>query len=92
MFVTCSLNPKTVHEDIDVGERIVDIVKNVNCHGCTNPCEKYGDKCKYFHPRKLKMTLFETEFQGTSMSASFSNGLGSGHGEGKHQHKISCFS
>ena len=58
MFVTCSLNPNTVHDDPKVGARIIDIIKHVNCHHCTNPCEKYGDKCKYGFPRyPLKETL-----------------------------------
>ena len=30
----------------------------MNCHHCTGPCEKYGDKCKYGFPRyPLKETL-----------------------------------
>ena len=58
MFCTCSLNPYTVHKDFDVGQRIVEIIKQINCHRCTNPCEKYGDKCKYGFPRyPLKETL-----------------------------------
>jgi hypothetical protein len=58
MFVTCSLNPDTVHEDEEIGRKIVEIVKQVNCHNCTNPCEKYGDKCKYGFPKyPLKTTL-----------------------------------
>ena len=50
IFVTCSLNPDTIHEDKDIGRKIVQIIKEVNCHRCTNPCEKYGDKCKYGFP------------------------------------------
>mgnify|MGYP001274013373 FL=1 len=58
MFVTCSLNPDTIHEDKTIGQKIVNIIKEVNCHRCTNPCEKYGDKCKYGFPRfPLKETL-----------------------------------
>jgi hypothetical protein len=58
MFVTCSLNPNTVHDDPQIGERIINIIKQVNCHRCTNPCEKYGDKCKYGFPRyPLKETI-----------------------------------
>jgi hypothetical protein len=58
MFITCSLNPDTVHEDPDVGKRIIDIVGHVNCHNCTNPCERYGDKCRYGFPKfPLKETL-----------------------------------
>ena len=58
MFVSCSLNPDTVHTDKALGQSIVDIIKEVNCHNCTNPCEKYGDKCKYGFPKyPLKKTL-----------------------------------
>ena len=58
MFATCSLNPDTVHKDKEMGKKIVEIVKKVNCHNCTNPCEKYGDKCKYGFPKfPLKETL-----------------------------------
>ena len=58
MFVTCSLNPDTIHEDKAIGHKIVNIIKEVNCHRCTNPCEKFGDKCKYGFPRfPLKETL-----------------------------------
>ena len=57
-FISCSLNPNTVHNDATVGERIIDIVKSVNCHKCTSPCAKYGDCCKYGFPRfPLKNTL-----------------------------------
>ena len=58
MFCSCSLNPDTVHEDKEVGKQVIDIIKAVNCHNCTNPCEKYGDKCKYGYPKfPLKKTL-----------------------------------
>ena len=58
MFVSCSLNPDTIHENKEVGHKIIDIIKAVNNHNCTNPCEKYGDKCKYGFPRyPLKRTL-----------------------------------
>ena len=58
MFISCSLNPKTIHEDPEVGQRIIDIIKKVNCHNCTNPCHNYGDKCKYGFPRyPLKETI-----------------------------------
>ena len=41
-----------------IGKKIIDIVKDVNCHNCTSPCEKYGDKCKYGYPKlPLKHTL-----------------------------------
>ena len=57
-FISCSLNPSTVHRDPTVGKRIVDIVKAVNCHKCTSPCQKYGDRCKYGFPRfPLRSTL-----------------------------------
>merc|ERR1712055_539839 len=57
MFVSCSLNSKTIHEDKEAGEKIINIIKAVNCHNCTNPCEKYGEKCKYGFPRyPLKRT------------------------------------
>ena len=37
---------------------IIDTVKKVNCHNCTNPCQNYGDKCKYGFPRyPLKETI-----------------------------------
>ena len=58
MFTSCSLNPNTIHTDVNIGHRIIDIVKEVNCHNCTKPCEKYGDSCKYGFPRwPLKKTL-----------------------------------
>ena len=58
MFITCSLNPDTVHADKDVGKRIVKIAQDVNCHNCTNPCKKYEGKCKYGFPRyPLKETV-----------------------------------
>ena len=58
LFITCSLSPNTVHEDVEKGKKIVDIVKAVNCHHCTNPCEKYGDTCKYGFPKfPLKSTV-----------------------------------
>ena len=58
MFATCSLNSDTVHEDREVGERIVALVKEVNCHNCTRPCRRCGDKCKYGFPKfSLKETL-----------------------------------
>ena len=58
MFISCSLNPNTIHEDPEVGQRIIDIIKKVNCHNCTNPCQNYGDTCKYGFPRfPLKETM-----------------------------------
>ena len=58
MFITCSLNPKTVHKDEEIGKQIITIIKQVNCHRCTNPCKRYGDKCKYGFPKfPLKKTL-----------------------------------
>ena len=58
MFITCSLNPDTVHDEIDLGIRIVEIVSTVNCHHCTNPCKNYSEKCKYGFPRfSLKKTI-----------------------------------
>ena len=58
MFVTCSLNPDTIHEDKQIGKRIIEIVKAVNCHHCTGPCDRFGDKCKYGFPKyPLKKTL-----------------------------------
>ena len=52
------MNPDTVHKDKDVGARIVNIAKEVNCHHCTKPCEKYENKCRYGFPRfPLKVTL-----------------------------------
>ena len=67
MFTSCSLNPNTIHSDIRVGQTIVNVVKEVNCHNCTKPCEKYGDNCKYGFPRwPLKKTLVvdKKEFSG----------------------------
>ena len=59
MFVSCSLNPDTIHENKELGKKLVEIIKSVNCHNCTRPCEKYGDKCKYGYPKfPLKKTLF----------------------------------
>ena len=58
MFITCSLNPDTVHEDKEIGKRIIAIVKEVNCHNCTRPCKRCGDKCKYGIPKfPVKETL-----------------------------------
>ena len=51
MFITCSLNPDTVHEEKDLGLQIVQIASTVNCHHCTNPCKNYSEKCKYGFPR-----------------------------------------
>ena len=59
MFISCSLNPDTIHEDKDIGKKIIEIIQEVNCHNCTNPCKNYGDSCKYNFPRyPLKSTLF----------------------------------
>ena len=69
MFCTCSLNPNTVHNDPDVGEKIVDIIMEVNCHHCTNPCKNFGDKCKYGFPRyPLKETLVVDRHEFSSQS------------------------
>ena len=58
MFITCSLNPDTIHKDEEIGKQRIAIIKQVNCHNCTNPCEKYGDKCKYGFPKfPLKETM-----------------------------------
>jgi hypothetical protein len=58
MFITCSLNPDTVHEDKEIGKRIIAIIKEVNRHNCTRPCKRFGDKCKYGFPKfPLKETL-----------------------------------
>ena len=58
LFVSCSLNPDTIHENGQIGKRIVEIVSTVNCHHCTGPCNRFGDKCKYGFPRyPLKDTL-----------------------------------
>ena len=49
---------ETIHEDKEIGQKIIKIIQEVNCHNCTNPCEKYGDKCKYGFPKyPLKTTL-----------------------------------
>ena len=57
-FITCSLNPDTVHETKDVGKRIVEIAKEVNCHHCTKKCDTNCDNCKYGFPRfPLKQTI-----------------------------------
>ena len=45
-FVSCSLNPETAHKDKELAKKLVEIIKSVNCHNCTRPCDKYGDKCK----------------------------------------------
>ena len=56
MFITCSLNPDTVHDTM--GERLVNIVRAVNCHHHTRTCKKYMDKCHYGFPKfPLKNTL-----------------------------------
>ena len=58
MFITCSLNSDTVHDNKIIAKRIIEIVKAVNCHHCTGPCSKTYDKCKYGFPRyPLKQTL-----------------------------------
>ena len=58
MFITCSLNPNTVHEDKSKGKKIVDIVNEVNCHNCTKKCKSFEGKCRYSFPRyPLKETL-----------------------------------
>ena len=58
MSITCSLNPETVQEDKEIGKQIITLIKQVNCHRCTNPCKRYGDKCKYGFPKfPLKETL-----------------------------------
>ena len=58
MFVSCSLNPDTVHENKERGEKIIKIIQEVNSHNCTSPCKKYGDKCMYGFPRyPLKSTI-----------------------------------
>ena len=52
------MNPDTVHTDKDLGKLIVQIVKEVNCHNCTNTCKNFGDSCKYGFPKyPLKETL-----------------------------------
>ena len=57
-FITCSLNPATVHETKDIGKIIVEIAEKVNCHHCTKKCDTYCDKCKYGYPRfPLKDTI-----------------------------------
>ena len=59
MFISCSLNPDTAHKDKTLAKKLVEIIKSVNCHNCTNPCKKYGDSCKYGYPKfPLKKTLF----------------------------------
>ena len=58
MFITCSLNPDTVHKDKIKGKRIIEIIKEVNCHHCTTKCKSFEWKCKYAFPRfPLKETL-----------------------------------
>ena len=58
MFISCSLNPHTVHDDPCRGQKIVDIIKEVNCHNCTSKCQSFGGKCRYAFPRyPLKDTL-----------------------------------
>ena len=58
-FVSCSLNPETVDENKELAAKLIEIIKSVNCHNCTRPCEKYGDRCKYGYPKyPLKKTLF----------------------------------
>jgi hypothetical protein len=52
----------------------VAIIKEVNCHRCTNPCEKYGDKCNYGFPRfPLNETLVidRNEFSNESEDEEF---------------------
>ena len=49
MFISCSLNPDIVTQEV------VDIAREVNCHCCTRKCE---ERCKYGFPRfPLKETL-----------------------------------
>ena len=57
-YITCTPNPNIVHKDPQVGARIIEKVKAVNCHRCTGPCSKFGDRCKYGFPRfPLKETI-----------------------------------
>ena len=45
----------TTEDPVSIGHKIVEIVKEVNCHHCTKKC---GEKCKYGFPRlPLKETL-----------------------------------
>ena len=45
MFITCTLNPDTVHEDKSKGKKIVDIINEVNCHNCTKKCKITSSRC-----------------------------------------------
>ena len=57
-FISCSLNPKTVHKDLEKGQQIVQTIKEVNLHHCTRKCKSYEGKCRYAFPRfPLKETL-----------------------------------
>ena len=67
MFITCSLNPAIVTQEV------VNIAKSVNCHHCTRKCE---NKCKYGFPRfPLKDTLIidKHEFDDTIEDVTNSN-------------------
>ena len=58
MFISCSLNPNTVHDDPEKGQKIVKIIQEVNRHHCTRKCKSYEGKCRYAFPRyPLKETL-----------------------------------
>ena len=66
-FITCSLNPDSVHKKIKIGQRVIAIAKEVNCHHCTKKCDINCEKCKYGFPRyPLKETLVvdKNEFSG----------------------------
>ena len=68
-FISCSLNPQTVHANQEKGRKIVEIIQEVNCHNCTIPCKKFGEKCKYGFPRyPLKETLVIDKNESTSSS------------------------
>ena len=36
VFITCSLNPDTIHEDDAIGKQIIALIKKVSCHNCTH--------------------------------------------------------
>ena len=73
MFITCTLNENIVHEDPTKGRKIVDTIKEVNCHNCTSKCQSYAGKCKYSFPRyPLKETMIvdknETKVESDALS------------------------
>ena len=73
-FISCSLNPQTVHANQEKARKIVEVIQEVNCHNCTSPCKKFGEKCKYGFPRyPLKETLVIDKKESTTSSSNMND-------------------